>query len=206
MPFTSYSTLAKTLDTFQIGFRLEKFVVPAPLAVSAYLHEEIEFVRNWVGIPTNEFGLCENLIYPMLKEVWKHYPQFKIWGHTALNFDDDLSGTPDHFLARRSPLGTPIVKEPYLLVVEAKQDDFDWGWGQCLAAMLTAQKLNRWPEQLMYGIATTGTSWQFGKLQAGCFTRESKTFDWDPLEEACSAINFMFEQCRLQLAAYAGAA
>ena len=37
------------------------------------------------------------------------------------------------FFAKRSPLG-PVRDRPYVLFVEAKKDDFDAGWGQCLAA------------------------------------------------------------------------
>ena len=206
MPFSDFPSLEAALKAFQISYSLETFVVPMPMTVSAYLDEEMEFVRNWVGIPTSEFGICENLVYPILKEVWKHYPQFKLWSHTPLRSDDVLSGTPDYFLARRSRLGTPVIEEPYLLVVEAKKDDFDWGWGQCLAAMLAARKINNWADQVVYGITTTGTTWQFAKLQSGHLIGDPRPFTWQPLEEACSAVNFMFEQCRLQLAAYAGAA
>ena len=72
--------------------------------------------------------------------------------------------------------------------------------------MVAAQKLNNCPEQVMFGITTNGLSWQFGKLHAGRFTHDPRSFDWLPLENVSAAVNFMFEQCRQQLAAYAGAA
>ncbi|MFO0964148.1 MAG: hypothetical protein U0793_00990 [Gemmataceae bacterium] len=206
MPFSTYARLGEALKTLQISLKLESFVAPIPLVVSGHLREEIDFVQEWAGLPQSEFAICESLIYPILKEVWKHYPEFKIWSHEPLKFDEDLCGTPDYFLARRSPLGTPVIEEPYLLVVEAKKDDFDWGWAQCLAEMVAATKLNHWPEQVMYGIATNGRSWQFGKLEGGVLTQDPRFFGWLPLEEVCAAVNFMFEQCRQQLKAYAGAA
>jgi hypothetical protein len=185
---------------------LQSFVESMPLDVSAHLREEIDFVQKWVGLPQSEFAICENMIYPILKEVWKHYPEFKIWSHQPLKFDDNLAGTPDYFLARRSALGTPVIEEPYLLILEAKRDDFDWGWAQCLAEMVAAKKLNRWPEQVMLGIVTNGRNWQFGKLASGIFPQDPRSFDWLPLDSICAAVNFMFEQCRQQLKAYAGAA
>ena len=206
MPFSSYTDLGSALKALGITLNLQSFVSPATLAVSAHLREEIDFVQQWAGLPQSEFAICESLIYPILKEIWKHYPEFKVWSHQPLKFDNDLAGTPDYFLARRSNLGTPVIEEPYLLVVEAKKDDFDWGWAQCLAEMVAATKLNRWPEQVMYGIATNGRTWQFGKLEAGRLTQDPRSFDWLPLEGVCAAVNFMFEQCRQQLKVYAGAA
>jgi len=206
MPFSTCTHLGDTLKAQRVTLQSQAFVVPAPMAVSDYLRQEMDFVQQWVGVALSEFAICENLIYPILKEVWKQFPEFKIWSHEPLKFDEDLSGTPDYFLARRSPYGTPVIEEPYLLVVEAKKDDFEWGWAQCLAAMVAAQKLNRWPEQVMYGITTTGRSWQFGKLEGARLTLDPRSFDWLPLEDVCAAVNFMFEQCRQQLKAYAGAA
>ena len=206
MPFSDYTTLGATLKALGITLKLDSFVTPVPWVVSAHLREEINFVQEWSGLPQSEWAICESLIYPILKEVWKHYPEFKIWSHEPLKFDKDLSNTPDYFLARRSPLGTPVIEEPYLLVMEAKKDDFDWAWGQCLAEMVAAVKLNRWPEQVMYGMTTNGRNWQFGKLASGQFIQDPRTFDWLPLEGVCAAVNFMFEQCRQQLKAYAGAA
>jgi len=206
MPFSSYTSLGEALKKLGVTLNSHSFVIPASVAVSQHLQQEMDFVQQWVGVPRSEFAICESLIYPILKEVWRHYPEFKIWSHEPLNFDADLSGTPDYFLARRSPLGTPVVEEPYLLVVEAKKDDFDWGWAQCLAGMVAAQKLNRWPEQVMFGITTNGRTWQFGKLEAAVFTQDPRFFGWLPLEEACAAVHFIFENCRQQLKAYAGAA
>ena len=206
MPFPTYSSLGDSLKLLRVTLDSQPFVNPEAISVSPYLHQEMDFFQQWVGARLSESALCENLIYPILKEVWKHYPEFKLWSHEPLKFDEDLSGIPDYFLARRSIYGTPVIEEPYLLVVEAKKDDFDWGWGQCLAAMMAANKLNRWPEQVMYGIATTGRMWQFGKLESGRLTIDPRFFGWLPLEEVCAAINFVFEQCRQQLKVYAGAA
>lgn len=206
MSFSDHTTLGDALRAFGVSLELQPFVAPTPWTVSTFLRQEMDFVQKWVGFPQSEFAICENLIYPILKEVWKQYPEFKIWSHQPLKFDEALSGTPDYFLARRSALGTPVIEEPYLLIVEAKKDDFDWGWAQCLAAMLAAQKLNRWPEQVMFGITTNGRTWQFSRLEAGKLTQDPRSFDWLPLEGICAAVNFTFEQCRQQLKAYSGAA
>ncbi|MEQ9354606.1 hypothetical protein [Coleofasciculus chthonoplastes] len=58
-----------------------------------------------------------------LKEVWKAYRRnFLLWSHQALTYDENLSGTPDYIVAKRSPLGTVVFDKPYFVVVEAKKE------------------------------------------------------------------------------------
>ncbi len=202
MPFASYASLGDVARAFQITLTRGTFVEPRPVAVPDYLREELAFAQKQVAFDSSEFAACENLIYPILKEVWRttYLPDFQLWSHIPLNYDADLSGTPDYFLARQSPLGVVVVEEPYLLVVEAKKDDFERGWGQCLAAMLAALKLNGLPDQVMYGIVTTGLFWEFGRLQGTRFVQDLQRFTLSDLDRLCAAVNYMFEQCRRQLA------
>ena len=99
-----------------------------------------------------------------------------------------------------------VTDEPYLIVMGTKKDDFDWGWGQCLAGMVTARKLNNRPEQVLFGIVTNGEMWEFGKLVADHLTEESETAQPVPARASMQCGAFHFEQCRLQLANYTGAA
>jgi hypothetical protein len=206
MAFSGFATLGDAQRAFQIASVYESFVLPEPLPVSAILQQEIAFALKWVDYSGSEEAICENLIYPILKDVWKHYPEFQIWSHVPLKYSDELSGVPDYFLARRSDLGSKVVDMLYLLVAEAKKDDFERAWGQCLAAMVTVRKLNDWPQQVVLGMTTNGRSWQFGKLEAERLTLDPNFVNWLPLEQICAAVNFMFDQCRRQLRAFAGAA
>src|SRR5207249_6154452 len=135
-------------------------------------------------------AVCENLIYPILREVWKssYLDDLQIWSHLPLYYDEDLSGTPDYIVARQSPLGHVVMEEPYLLVVEAKKDDFERGWGQCLAALLAAQRINKTPRQTLYGIATNGRSWEFGNLQDQQFTQDLRAYGLADLDQLCAAV------------------
>jgi hypothetical protein len=205
MPFSQYSTLEKAQKAFQINLRSEPFVVPAAVRVSDVLRDEIDFTQKFIGYPRTESARRENLIYPILRETWKHFPQLHLWSHEPLEFSAALTGTPDYFLARRTPMGN-VVSQPYLMVVETKKDDFDWDWGQCLAGMVAARSMNNWPEQVVYGIVTNGRFWEFGKLLGDSLFQDPNAVNWLPLEGVCGAVHFMFEQCRLQLASYAGAA
>jgi hypothetical protein len=98
-----------------------------------------------------------------------------------------------------SPLGRWVVQPPDIVVVEAKRDDPEHGWSQCLAALLAAQKLNNVPELTLYGITTNGRFWDFGKLEGATFTREPLPFSLRNLSEVNSALHFVFEQCQSQV-------
>jgi len=51
-----------------------------------------------------------------------------------------------------------------LFVVEAKKNDFEQGWGQCLAELVASQKFNGNSDLPVYGIVTDAILWQMGQL------------------------------------------
>ncbi|MEQ9354020.1 MAG: hypothetical protein RIG63_25990 [Coleofasciculus chthonoplastes F3-SA18-01] len=59
-------------------------------------------------------------------------------------------------ISTKSELGKIILGLPLLVVVEAKQNNFIEGWGQCLAELIAAQKMNQNETQPVYGIVTDG--------------------------------------------------
>jgi hypothetical protein len=85
------------------------------------------------------------------------------------------------------------------LLVEAKQDDFENGWAQCLGEMAAAQRLNENPEQEVFGIVSNGGFWQFGKLKSNSFTKNKQSYSIDDLNRLFAAINYVFQQCELLL-------
>jgi hypothetical protein len=148
----------------------------------------------------SEFAICENLIYPVLKEVWKHYHQkFILWSHKSLTYDENLSGFPEYILAKKSPLGNVVFDKPYFLLVKAKQDNFETGWAQCMVEMIAAQRLNEHPKQEVFGIVSNGDRWQLGKLKSNLFIRNQKFYTIQELDKLFAAINYIFQQCELLL-------
>lgn len=204
MPFSSYKTIGAVAKEFKIKFFTENFIEELAFAVPVGFKEELDILLTDGVIDNSEAAICENLIYPVLKEVWKYYRhQFTLWSHQTLLYDANLLGQPDYILAQRSPLGTLIFDQPYFLVIEAKQDKFEEGWGQCLAELVAVQKINNLPEQALFGIVSNGKIWQFGKLTLDTF-RQNKTFyTIQNLEELFAAVNYVFRQCQLQLNRFA---
>jgi len=102
-------------------------------------------------------------------------------------------------LAKRSPLGKVVFDKPYFLLIEAKQDNFDAAWGQCLAEMYAAQKLNNLEDLTVFGITSNGKFWQFGKLEGDTFTRNKTFYSIQEIEHLFAAVNFIFQDCDRQL-------
>jgi len=200
MPFTNYAAIGDVALAYQIALGDEKFLTLRERPISHILREELAFAENHANFRNSEVSVCENLIYPILKEVWKSYLQdLMLWSHEPLHYDADLSGIPDYFVSRRSSLGRWGAEPPYVIVIEAKRDDFERGWAQCLAALLAAQKLNNLPELTLYGITTNGRQWEFGKLEGSTFLRDIRVFSWSHIEEVCAALHYVFEQCQAQV-------
>uniref|UniRef100_UPI0034166F12 hypothetical protein n=1 Tax=Okeania sp. SIO2F4 TaxID=2607790 RepID=UPI0034166F12 len=146
-------------------------------------------------VDNSEFAICENLIYPILKEVWKIYRQdFILWSHKSLSCGEQLSGFPEYILAKCSPLGKVVFDRPHFILVEAKQDNFEMGWAQFLAEMIVAQKLNSENRVIVFGIVSNGTTWQFDK-----FTRNITPFTIYELDKLFAVVNFVFKQSEIQL-------
>jgi hypothetical protein len=85
------------------------------------------------------------------------------------------------------------------LLIEAKQDNFEAGWAQCMAEMIAAQRLNENPEQEVFGIVSNGDIWQLGKLKSNVFTRNQTFYTIQELDKLFAAINYVFQQCELLL-------
>lgn len=204
MPFSEFKTIGAVVQKFQVRYTEANFIEPLAFQISDYFQEDLALMMREGVVDNSEFAICENLIYPVLKEVWKEYRQyFLLWSHQALTFDNTLTGFPEYILARRSPLGKVVFDKPYLLLVEAKQDNFEAGWAQCLSEMIAAQRLNQAPPTTVFGIVSNGSSWQFGKLEAEVFTRHILPYSIFELEPLFAAVNYIFQQCKLQLAEYA---
>lgn len=200
MSFSNYKSVSTILQEFQITYQEENFITPAPFNISPLFQEDLEIVMGYGVVDNSEFAICENLIYPILKEVWKAYRDtFILWSHQSLTYNEKLSEFPEYILAKRSPLGRIVFGKPYLLLVEAKQDKFDEGWGQCLAEMVAASRLNQEPKLTVFGIVSNGKIWQFGKLEGEQFTRSPIFYLIQNLGELFGAVNYVFQQCQVQV-------
>jgi hypothetical protein len=196
MPFTAYKGIGEVQKEYQIVSRENDFVTEVSFLSNEAFKADIEFSLRELVFDNSEYAVCENLIYPTLKEVYKrHKEYFSLWSHQPISFNDKLCGVPDYIVAKRSPLGKFVFDQPYVIVVEAKRDDFAEGWGQCLAEMVAVQKLNGESSQPIFGIVSNGKVWEFGQLLANQFAKNIKVYTIYDLDCLMNAINGVFAQC-----------
>lgn len=200
MSFNKYKSIADVLQEFPVIYQEHNFIRDIVNDIDPYFQDRLNFLLKEGVIFNSEYAICENIIYPVLVEIWRKYSEnFLIWSHQPLNYDENLSGIPDYIIARRSPKGKVILDKPYLILVEAKKDNFEEGWGQCLAELIAAQKLNGNTDNRLFGIVSNGKLWEFGQLEGTIFTKNIRYYVLENLENLMAAINFIFAESAAQI-------
>ena len=168
------------------------FIEITDLKPSDFFVKELKFSEQNMDIYTSESSRCENVIYPILREVYKSFvDRYTLWSHKSITYDTKLNGTPDYLFSTKSELGKTVLGFPIIVVVEAEKNDFSEGWGQCLAESLAVQKLNKAEEIPVYGIVTDGELWQFGKLVSDEFTKSKLRITITDLDKIFGTISFL---------------
>jgi len=117
---------------------------------------------------STEKARSELIIAPVLVEVRK-LAQRQISLFSGVDFPVDapqgLSGVCDFLIAQSREQF--FVRAPVVMIVEAKNENFKVGLGQCSAMMIAAQHFNAREGTgltTMYGAVTTGNVWKFLQL------------------------------------------
>ncbi len=152
--------LTRALEFLHL-FPYEKWELSAsPVEPSAALTINLQRAERQVTTGSNEWEqrLFMELIF--LEALEQH--QLRMWQEKQL----DAGTSP--FRGKVDFAFTPYqvrFATPYVLVSEAKKDDFEQGWGQCLMALKTAAILNDQAGRRfeVYGIVSSGRIWEFGQ-------------------------------------------
>lgn len=202
MSFNSFTSVDEVVHKYSIHYRRANFVTPVPNPpLSDSFRAELAFTLSEVPFFRSEGFVCEALIYPVLREAWRHYRDaLTILSHEPLDVDADLKGEVDYIICRRSPFGPLIADRPILLAGEAKRDDFNRGWAQALAAMVAAQK-REGNDYVYYGLSTNGRGWEFGQLAGDVFTQDNRTFTVGEPDHLFAALHDVLSKCRDQVLA-----
>ena len=194
MAFSDFKTISEVQERFNITYAEDNFIGGEPASPSAEFLRDFEFTRTHIHVFASEAARCEAIIFPILKESYKTYAdRYALWIKQAIAYDEVLSGTPDYFIATRSELGKTVIGSPLILLVEAKKNDFEQGWGQCLAELIAAQRINNDADFPVYGIVTDGTLWQFGQLISDMFTQNRTDFALADLPTLFGAVDSVFK-------------
>ena len=164
-----------TLESVRAAFELEtvesidlfseiEVVTPSP-HFTTELRKKVPLA---VAIGT-EKARSELIVANVLFELREHFDR-RISFFSGIEFSVDaengLVGVCD-FLISLSPEQF-FLEAPVIALVEAKKAEPKLGLGQCVAEMFAAQRFNHEKQNniaSVYGASTTGTEWQFLKLE-----------------------------------------
>lgn len=193
MAFSDYKSLEQAQQEFQIRYQEEDFLPQLWTKLSAFFCEEFDFNITAMDAFSSKAARCELVIFPVIREVYKRYTdKAALWVQKSFTVDGKLCGTPDYMLSQKSSLGKTILASPLVLMVEAKRNDFEQGWGQCLAELVAADRLNS-HSRPVYGIVTDGKLWEFGRLHNQIFTKNSASYTITDLEKLFCVLNGLFD-------------
>ncbi len=192
MSFSQFKHISEVQKAYRIRYTEKAFISAINITVPSVLVEEFKFNKENIDIFSSEAARSELIISPLLRSIYKNHSQnYSFWIQKTIAFDKVLFGTPDYIFSKKSALGKTVLETPIVMVVEAKKNDFEQGWGQCLAELVAAQKINQDDKRAVYGIVTDGNLWQFGYLNADLFTKNETNYTIDHIEALYGALEYL---------------
>jgi hypothetical protein len=145
---------------FEYDYRKQRLSLPQATVSfdAAQLTERIERTLPQI-LSSNEQTKREMLVSPILRSILEHTTvQIRI--EYPLKVTEQLQGVVDYLLS--------VHNLSQLVVIEAKNDDLDYGFTQLLAEMIALDQWERSPnvtaQSTLLGAVTTGSVWQFATL------------------------------------------
>ncbi|MBE8988209.1 hypothetical protein [Nostoc sp. LEGE 12450] len=150
------------------------FAGVSELTASNLLVETLNYNLDIALGSNSEKARSELIIAPILVDLRRQlHEQVSLFSGVDFTVDNSkgLNGTCD-FIITKSP-EILILTAPVITVVEAKKENINGGLGQCAAEMVAAQIFNQQATteiKTIYGAVTTGSIWQFLKLEEQTLT------------------------------------
>ncbi len=199
MSYTSFETLKEVMVECPIKVKSANFIRTKSFKIEPYLQKIL--IRNMEDRITilSEASVCENIIAPIMQEV-AYFNNLTVWSHTQFDLEGSnvLKGVPDYLIGIIDDDATSI-RNPILCLAEAKKDDFVKGWAQVAAEMYAAYKTNENENKTIpvYGLVSTGVSWQFGVLDNNILTIDKNTYSaFENMQNVFNILNWVFCECR----------
>ncbi|MCP5496803.1 MAG: hypothetical protein H7A23_19810 [Leptospiraceae bacterium] len=200
MAYGSFKTLEEVLLKFGIESKTEKFLnetsIEIAQAIFDFIMEKFSNRRNFLS----ENSICETMISPILHVVTEKHG-LPLWSHVRFEVSEQegLTGIPDFLIAPASKIET-IFTTPVVCITEVKKENFDEGWTQGLCEMIAAQRFNGEPQKIIYGIATSGSIWQFAKLVGKKFILDPRIYSATVnLQQVLNVINWLLGEAKKEL-------
>jgi hypothetical protein len=179
MGYSKFKKLKEVTKTFGLNAENIQLFSSVPLvAPSAWLEQTLEKAKLFPL--TNEKVKSERIVSPILGEIAEfYYDKVTLFSGEELPVDSsrDLSGECDFFfvLAPRKP----YMESPIISLVEAKDEDMDYGIAQCAAQLYGAKLFNEMEGKhfpVLYGCATDGVEWKFMRFENDVFYIDNRVY------------------------------
>ncbi|MDX2305270.1 MAG: hypothetical protein NW226_20845 [Microscillaceae bacterium] len=179
MGYSNYKKLKQVTKTFGLDAEsIDLFDTIQPIGMSDWLKTTLSKAK-FVPL-NNEKAKAERVISHILVEVAESfYDKVTLFSGEELLVDSsrDLSGECDFFfiLAPRKP----YLESPIISLVEAKDEDMDYGIAQCAAQLYGAKLFNEMEGKnfpVLYGCATDGVEWKFMRFENNVFYIDHKIY------------------------------
>jgi len=196
--FSSYKDINKVCAKFGYICEYDCFVQEKEYKmaeiIEANIREDFTEMKNFI----NEIVICEAILRPILADVARKN-KLPLFSHCKLEYNKKLglSGEADYLLAPLFSKGSNLFTTPVVCLGEAKKDNFEQGWAQVSAEMIASQKLNDNEDVPIYGLLSTGRSWQFGFLKNKKITIDLNFYSAPgQLDKVLNILNWMFCEAR----------
>jgi hypothetical protein len=203
MPYSSF-TLDDVEEKFGLDFKASSFIPELkPIPPSEWLKETLLMTLPLAKVAGSEKARSEFIIAPILVEL------IKLTNNEISVFsgEDFTVDSPTETLCERE-LGLNItcdfiisqssnqikVSAPVIALVKARKGMLKDGWGQGIAEMLAANKFNEHRKksiEYMYGIVTSGNSWQFLRMKEETVIIDPDEYTIASIEKLLAILNWM---------------
>jgi hypothetical protein len=149
-------------------------------------------------VAKSEKAKSELLVSPILVQARRLVDrQVQLFSGEEFNVDQEkgLNGFCDFLFSKSENQFT--IDVPVLMLVEAKRGEIESGLGQCVAEMVAAQSYNQLKNRsipVIYGCVTSGTLWQFLKLESNNVTIDPTNYLVTPVQKILGILKWILSQ------------
>ena len=196
MAYSNFS-LKLAVEQFKLSVtRCDLFSDITAIEPSLYLLETLNISKDFFLISEKERS--ELLVMPILLDLKRAKKnEFSLYSGAFLDADPSqgLNGECDFILSKGKQ--SVYVEAPIFCLVEAKKNDIDQSIGQCVAQMLGSMIYNQKEGKSnshIYGCVTTGTDWQFLKLEQQQLSIHNQLYFINDVPQLLGVLNFIVNE------------
>jgi hypothetical protein len=179
MGYSKFKKLKEVTKTFGLDAKsVALFSNIVCVEPSAWLSQTLEKAKLFPL--TNEKVKSEKIVSPILSEVAEFFSEnVTLFSGEELPVDSDrnLSGECDFFFILEAH--KPYLESPIISLVEAKDEDMDYGIAQCAAQLYGAKLFNEMEGKnfpILYGCATDSVEWKFLRFENNMFYIDNRVY------------------------------